>query len=377
MTDTRREPEWSERARRSLRWVHSKHVSIPVGRGGARAVVDRTALDGSGGAIYPEITGYTLSVLESVIALDGGTEVDIDLARRTAVFLDRMVRHNDGAVLGPARDSAAGRRRYTFDTGMALKGLAAHLLRARAPYYGAAAQAVTFLNASTGRDGEPLPFGTTDFTSVAARWSTRPGPYLLKATLGRVCGHYAVHGDPGPAASVGRSVALALRSRDPAGMFVVEPARTVHMHAHLYACEAAYLLGVMFGIGEAGDAAYEGVCAALRLFATAGHLPAMPHAAAAEAERSDTVAQLLRLCLLLPVGAVSDHRMLADRLAHYQHAASGGIQFGSDCDENSGTAVPRYGHLSTHATLFTVQAWFGLASQAMVNQWRERPWTFA
>lgn len=374
--DTRALPE---RVSAALRWLHCSHVSVPAGEPageGARAVVDRTELDGSGGYVYPEITGYTLSVLENVIGLGRGTARDDALARQTALFLDGMLLRN-GAALGPARSRDASRRRYTFDTGMALKGLAAHALRTGTRDPEVLRRGAAFVRASIQGDGQVRPFGTRSHASIEIRWSTRPGPYLLKAVLGMVCARYGLHGDFGERGAVERAVLHAAASRNGGRMFVVQPAGTVHMHAHLYACEAAYLLGEALGLPAATEAAYEGVDAALRLCIRCGWLPAFGHLEGVAAERSDTVAQLLRLCLLLDVGSAAEHRALSDRLAGYQHRESGALRFGTDYDCAAGSPQPRLAHLSTHATLFAMQAWLGMASANVVRQWREQPWTFA
>jgi hypothetical protein len=149
------------------------------------------------------------------------------------------------------------------------------------------------------------------------------------------------------------------------------------MHAHLYACEGAYFLGVLYEQEQAVEAALRGTATALKIYRQTGYLPPALPAIGTTAERSDTLAQLLRLAILLQVGSRDDHVAISARLLRYQDESSGALYLGRDFDPAHEEVRCRMGHASNHSTLFAVQAWLCLVDPKFSGTLRRHPWLFA
>jgi hypothetical protein len=377
MIRTANQSEWSHCALRAIGWIRSDRARLGADSSNGGGYVDRIEHPSDTGFLYPETSGYALSVLEWLIASDLGGEPETELVQATQGLLKSILVLNDGGAPGSKRNPITAHLRYSFDTAMVVKGLVAHAKRLESGAGDAIRAGCSFLGGAISDDGVVHPFGSAQYGDIAERWSTRPGPFLLKAVLGWACGLYCLHGEWSEHRRVRRVVDVALGQRDRAGFFVGEPGESLNMHAHLYACEGAYFLGVAYEFSDAIDASARGVEAALRLFRRAEHLPPALDAVGTGAERCDTVAQLLRLAVLLEIGSGTDHEKLATRLAFHQDPASGALYFGTDFERSFGCMRAQTRHISNHSTLFAIQAWLLLVCADRASDWRRQPWLFA
>lgn len=138
--------------------------------------------------------------------------------------------------------------------------------------------------------------------------------------------------------------------------------RSTHLHPHCYAAEGLLVLGQALGEGRFTDAAARAADWALTLGRQDGGWTSFvsEKGEAVLCERSDVLAQILRLALVLrEVGAGRPEweepiQSLADRLLLFQapggEPGSGGFRYGQDLD-----GVDRL-HLNAWCSMFALQA---------------------
>jgi hypothetical protein len=367
----------------AARWLRSPQVFRRDGSGGPAGFVDWFEPESSVGKgyLYPEITGYAVSTLEWLIRVGEATGWEPAASHEAIKYLTERACDSRGAVVGCGRGIAA-RCRYTFDTGMVLKGLCAYYQRTRDPcVLETMHRCAGYIKSQVSKDGRIAPCQPLSGSDVPKdSWSSRPGAYLSKTVLALTCFTRLT----GAADAVHRLEAVVertLRDQDAAGFFPLPGRSVVHLHCHLYACEALFLLGSLYEADQLCAGARLGTEAALAAFERYGRLPAsLGPGLPIDVERSDGVAQLLRLCVLTGVGTAAQHASLANRLARYQvetAAGYGGLRFGDDVDPDTGHVVTCRRHINTWSTLFALQAWAGLAVPAWADLWVEEPWLFA
>ena len=222
---------------RLARWLAEQAVA-PTDNGGL-AVLARREQDGSALLAYPEIAGYYLVFLAA-----GGlpTRQAKVQARRILRWLEQWMA--TGGLTrpplpgAPAAQAAAAdwrnRQRFLFDDAMLWRGLAcaerAMLLEASdcGPLRHALAERLLALR---NRAGGLRACASRDYGRAPRRWSTRRGPFLLKAVA-------ALQGTPTPAALAGALQQLQ------ACLWPLPPSPHPDcLHAGLYAREGASLLG--------------------------------------------------------------------------------------------------------------------------------------
>lgn len=193
-------------ADRALRWLAGPEVVDR--RGGVCSWVNPV----HPGHRYPEAAGLLLSVLSQ-------TGAHAEVATRVAAAL-----HADVEADAVGRDGL----RYLFDEGIAIAGLVRHARATGAAPSVALQTAHARFRDRLGRGeatGEPRP---------APRWSTRPGPHLLKAAI-------TIGAWPDvPAADRTRLAQLVdhAAARCHAGRFATQPeGDATYLHAHCYALE--------------------------------------------------------------------------------------------------------------------------------------------
>jgi hypothetical protein len=372
-----------KRIREAAQWLSGPQVFQSHGQGGPAGFVDWVAPAGSGGRgyLYPEITGYAVSTLEWVIRTGAAAGWEPNASRDAVTYLIETACDSSGAVVGCARSRAA-RFRYTFDTGMVLKGLCAYYQRTRDPRVLATMKRCAgYVESQISLDGLVTPWQPLEHSEIPKQgWSSRAGPHHSKTVLALAC-FCRLTGASEARHRLEPALEWTLGCQDNVGFFALPGRPVIHMHCHLYACEGLFLLGCLRGDRRLRASACRGIEAALAVYDHYGRLPAsLGQGLPTHAERSDIVAQLLRLCLLTGTGRLSQREALAKQLASYQIETArgyGGLRFGYDLDPDSGQVIVCMGDINTWSTLFAVQAWAGLAVPAWAGLWVEEPWLFA
>lgn len=308
------------------------------------------------GFLYSEVTGYGISAFCLPLSWD---ERAMDRARLAADWLFERAR--TGRVY--ACRKVGGRfatHACTFDNGVILRGLCALCARTGERKYLDAVRALAdwvvdemqhpsgFLNTRMDLQAQVvLPFGD--------RWSSRPGAYQAKAAFALL--HAArVACEARWTRAATRVCEWALREQGQDGRFVTDSASGgTYLHAHAYAVEGLAACGALLGRTDFLDAARRGLRWAVSLVEDWGRLPAHfdPNRGMGEEERSDAIAQVLRLVLCLE-GPAPIADILAARLIAFQCRDADSRRYGGffySCGEDG------FGlNITTHGTLFAIQA---------------------
>ncbi len=287
-------------------------------RGGVAGSVDA---EGRARYVYGEITGYYLTWLSSPHLADAP-----ERAARAAAAAEWAERNYladplppTRIFLGAAEDDWRNRLQFCFDLAMLAGGLAkAHRAQLIGAHSGLMRRLITALAGYADSDGL-RPF-EGDAEGIQRRWSTRSGPFLVKAAHRIVRCADVVDLPPALASAVERH----LRRWPPLPSdALVEPA-----HPTLY-----HLEGWM-GLGRGADRDCAATWAAIAATAdAAGSLP--ESLASPSVRRSDIVAQALRVGVELAQSGQVDAEGadLLDRLAAQlvrRVAADGSIAFVED-----------------------------------------------
>lgn len=309
-------PKALEAAQRLRDWLlHAVQLAGGPQRGGVAGSIDA---DGRARYVYGEITGYYLTWLASPHLANAPGR-----AALAAAAADWAERNYLAATLPPTRiyldvaeDDWRNRLQFCFDLAMLAGGLAkAH----RAQLIGAHSELMRRLvDALAGyADVEGLRPFDGDADGIQRRWSTRSGPFLVKAAH-RIARSADVVGLPPALAS---AVERHLRRWPPLPAdALVEPA-----HPTLYHLEG------WLGLGRGAELECASTWAAIA--ATADDAGSLPESIASPTvRRSDIVAQALRIGVELAQAGLIDAygASLLDRMASQlvgRVAADGSIAF--------------------------------------------------
>jgi hypothetical protein len=306
-------------ARRLERWLLQRPQLAEGPQSGAVVGTD----DARSPYAYPEITGYYLTWLDFLSATDPPRpEGTRPAAMRATTWLRAVLtaeRPRTRAYLDPARDGDDWRNSavFAFDVGMVLRGAAAWCAPAD-PLRDRCADLLGRLRDTDGAwlSARPLPGGG----SLPERWSTRPGPHLLK-----VAGGALAWADPAAERTVADSARATLARYAP-GLKASLPTMS---HPSLYAMEG------LLQAEHAGHTDFQDeLVQAYRTLDDGCHggAPREYVGRPTSRLRTDVLAQTLRIgCVLAGRGLLDGHRadrlpMLADRLAALV-AADGGLPF--------------------------------------------------
>ena len=241
--------------------------------------------------VYGEITGYYLSFLEFVrLEFRGHAEVKPSLLCSKATHAMQWIRRRwldhpatrtylDGQQTRDWRNSLA----FSFDQVMMLRGVYAGSRLVNPALRGSLmADLCQRLSVFIGEDGLLLPCRTTASDPTPQKWSTRPGPYQLKAAAALLT---MVANLPAPLQACSR------KTCDRWVMFMPEVITTAELHPLLYFVE-----GLLLAFNATGEQQF---LANARLVLER----ILQHLFEGETEiayvRSDVIAQTLRLgCLL-------------------------------------------------------------------------------
>lgn len=302
--------------------------------------------------VYPEIAGYYLTWLAFLEAVESGGDGAEPLARRRGAAVDWLRRELGRAggprtrcYLSPDADTAQDWRNtalFAFDLGMVYRGAAADGHGGGSAAAELVARTVELLDTLREDDGSWRSCTTHDpATVVPERWSTLPGPHLLKVAGG------VLALTPPAANPTAVAAALATLARHAPDLKATLPEMT---HPALYALEGLlqaevaghhdYHQELVHGYRQLSDLAGGGA----------------PHEYAARPDslvRTDVVAQLLRVgCVLAGRGELDSGQLTAlDTLAALladRVDGDGGLAF-----DEEGRATGRH---NTWCAMFAHQA---------------------
>jgi len=318
--------------------------------------------------LYSEITGYSIP---SFLALTDylKDEAVLDRAEAAADWLLRIPFNRALGLVETRFAHLPGYRNYhhwafTFDNVMSAYGLSKlYAITGKERYLSAALTIVDrLLSSAWSPNGMILPifdFGRGEWMELSDKWSTQRGSFLAKVAL-CLSSLYGLTGEERYRSAAFRLGEGALRAQDGSGRFVTrEEDRSTHLHPHCYTIEGLLCLASEFGESSFWKPCEAGLAWLWRHQSEDGGFPTLVTPShIAEFQRSDILAQVLRLTLLLDsarrVGILPERigRLVA-RLLEFQHHApdshDGGFFYGWEVDGE------RKDHLNAWCTMFAIQ----------------------
>ncbi len=228
---------------RAKNWLLASRLAISDTHDGNAGGV-RSYLDVSGdrhGFIYPEITGYYLSMLRFL----NGIEPDGELVKKCMLSADWLMKIHGtygGIIQGISDDMSKRGLVYSFDTGVCAQGiLDCYLLSGEKKYLDFAHGLLEWI-----RDEAMEPDGTTmpvydlsakEFTTDTSFWYMQKGCWHIKNVI-PFCTLYNITKDPGLLDVMGRICGTLDKFQNADGSLSIHRgSRTIHMHSMCYALE--------------------------------------------------------------------------------------------------------------------------------------------
>ena len=257
--------------------------------------------------IYSEITGYGITCF-SWIASEFGNRLALDAAKEAASWIERNL-HSNLLFARPAakkhKPNKLSEIYYSFDNGMAIIGMLNLYKITNDVTTLALAEKMSQSLIYRFFDGEKLnPRLDMAYNKMSSekeneivKWSTVPGPYHCKISLGLL--YLSKLTDIELYGKISDSLcdyAVGLQKAD--GSFITNPGHElVYLHPHLYSCEGLVYSGLMRPNRKHLNAGLAGLRWAVeQLKPNSGGL--CQTTAKDSAEQSDCTAQLLRLLIL-------------------------------------------------------------------------------
>jgi len=321
-------------------------------------------------SIFSEITGYGITTLLYLYKMTGNS-MFLERAKEAGNWVLRNALYECGAVkikyfYSKTYDPHSFESGVTcaFDNGMILFGLT-NLFKFsnQNKYLEASARIGDFLvEVAQQKNGLFLAVYDTKTGKImdsSKKWSTQPGSYHAKLSLG-LLNLFEITKDKRLKESAERICEQSLEFQETNGRFKIDSNGDTHLHPHCYSAEGLLYAGTKLGIKEFVDSATRATEWALNNQLKNGGIPcALVDGNFVQHERSDVLAQVLRLSLLLRTMNKLDEKYLhkienlKNRLLQFQHTGplqEGGFYFGSDLDGK------RLDHLNSWCTMFSIQA---------------------
>lgn len=328
--------------------------------------------------VYSEITGYGMNTLLFFNSL-AHTPAFVHRAELAAKWIIDSAMHNCGGVRTRAYNtdpdnlySFENNTLYIFDNGMVLSGLVnLYMVTKKEAYLKAAIDIGNFLLLMQKNDG--FFYAAYDANNAIRidnqdKWSSQSGSYHTKLAIGLVDLYNATK-DEAFLNSALRICNVSLKLQEKNGRFITQQNEiSTHMHPHCYSAEGLIYAGSVLGENKLIQSAANAIKWALENQLPDGGVPCkfidgkfITH------ERSDTLAQVLRLSLYLrSIGLIEEDTKienLKNRLIQFQKTEgdqSGGFFYGTELD---GT---RRNHINSWCSMFAIQ------SLAMYNHFKKR-----
>ncbi|MFH1420618.1 MAG: DapH/DapD/GlmU-related protein [Candidatus Aenigmatarchaeota archaeon] len=319
--------------------------------------------------IYSEITGYGITTL-LYLYNKNKEEILLEHAKMAADWLINVAVHATGGVKTRfyykyANNSADEQNFYSFDSeiiysfdnGMVMYALTnLYKLTGIDAYLEHAKKIANFLLGMQKSDGlfyATYNAKTGELGDTQDKWSTQSGSYHAKVAMGLI-DLYEVCGDERYLNSAIKICNAALLLQKPEGRFIsFSDSGATHMHPHSYSAEGLLYAGIKLGNNEYLEAARRATEWALAMQLETGGVPCIVADEVNKNERSDTLAQTLRLAALLLSSGLINHKTKIDelrkRLLGFQHR-NGGFIYGSD------ETGKKMNHTNSWCTMFALQA---------------------
>jgi len=316
--------------------------------------------------VYSEITGYGITTLLFLNSLRND-RIFIQRAEAAAGWIIGKAMHECGGARARAYNtepdhmySFESNMLLIFDNGMILPGLVGlYNTTKNEKYLEAAARIGKFLLSMQKPDG--FFYASYDANNDKKidsqdKWSSQSGSYHAKLAIGLIDLYNATKDETFRQSAI-KICNSALAAQENGRFITQQDENSTHMHPHCYSAEGLLYAGMALGKNDFVQSAAKAVEWALENQLPDGGIPCkfvdgkfITH------ERSDTLAQVLRLALYLKNAGLLEHNgidRLRNRLLQFQKAAGdhgGGFFYGKELD---GT---RRNHINSWCSMFAIQA---------------------
>jgi hypothetical protein len=258
--------------------------------------------------IYSEVTGYAISFF-SWISIEFSRTDALKAAKDSCIWISKNMRSHLVVAKPPGSPNQRNELSdvyYSFDNGMILIGLVNLYKLTREYEILKLAEKLAQALIDRFYDGQKLvPRLDHSYNSMMTehidgivKWSTVPGPYHSKLSIGLL--ELSSLTDNSKYSEVSNSIcSYALKCQSPEGQFITNPrSDIVYLHPHLYACEGLIYSGLRQSNDQQFNAGLHGIKWAINQLATRKADALFQNTGRQSAEQSDCTAQLLRLLLL-------------------------------------------------------------------------------
>lgn len=325
--------------------------------------------------LYSEITGYGITALLFLYRLLK-EELFMEQAIKAGDWIIEYAMHPCGGVktrLYNDDDKAdktysfSGENIFSFDTGMVLYGMVNIYKQTKdKKFLDVSKRLAKFLTEKMQNiDGSLSPIYNAKTDKIIEsydKWSNQRGGFHAKVSLGLV-GLFELTRDKSYSDAAVKLCEYAVATQEDSGRFITDRiTKTTHLHPHCYAAEGLLYTGAVLGIPSfiessrrATEWAYKGV--------TSNGINELYDPATKafnNFQRSDIIAQLLRLGLVFSVGDKTD--CLKSVLLKYQYN-------GEKSHQNGGLLFSRkVAHINSWCTMFAIQALAFYSHRSLISE---------
>lgn len=325
---------------------------------------------------YSEITGYAMTALVFLDKMGEGKGA-IERAEKAAAWLKQDALSKEGAIKtrqyyderqADERFSFNGGNVFAFDCGMVLNGFV-NLFNAtgKKEYLRSAEKIAGFLCKKMFKDDAMhavYNLKRRRFLDSNEKWSWQPGSCHAKIAIG-LLDLAAATGKEEFAGTALQLCENAVAMQEKNGRFVTNKSdKSTHLHPHCYSAEGLLYAGIRLQEQKFIEAAKKAIEWPIKNMHSNGGMPPFFNGAWNENQRSDVIAQVLRLCCALhsidaiEKSCVQKAELIAKNLAGFQNMVpgeqQGGFFYGKELDGSEKKC------LNSWCTLFALQAmhWF-------------------
>ncbi len=313
--------------------------------------------------LYSEITGYGITSLLFLYKLFG-EEAFVDKAKQAAHWITSRSMHPCGGVrtrlfdddeMADTSYSFTGEKVFSFDTGMVLYGIVnLYKLTGNAEYLQVSETLADFLiDRMQGQDGSLSPVYDAKKGEVLEsddKWSNRRSGFHAKVSMGLADLYRIKRSNKYRDAAV-RLCEYAVTTQDESGRFITDNTdKTTHLHPHCYSAEGLWYTGTLLKITSFIESAKKATEWAFANTSANGinELYNPLTKTFNTSQRSDIIAQVLRLGIIFSIGSKIDE--LKSVLLAYQYS-------GEDMGQKGGFLYDKESQcVNSWCTMFAMQA---------------------
>lgn len=313
---------------------------------------------------YSEITGYAITTLLFLHKIFNNN-LFIEKAKKAISWIEQYALHPCGGLRARLYEDDAssdsmysftGENIFSFDTAMALYGITGLFkLTGEKKYLDISLHIAKFLiNKMQDKDGSLFPIYNPkkdNYPEPKDKWSNQRAGFHAKASLG-LLNLFEITKDELYRDSAIKLCEYALSTQEPCGRFITDVInKTTHIHPHCYTIEGLLFAAKALNNSKLFEAAKKAIQWTFKYVSSSGINEIYePNSSFNSFQRSDIIAQVLRLGLIFSINEKDKLEFLRSTLLTYQYTPKESQQEGGFL-YNKGQF-----HLNSWCTMFSLQA---------------------